>query len=144
PSFGQAWHATEAFFTETLKRNQMVGGALVFVEKGEVKGENYYGYADLDIQRKVDENTIFHWASITKTFTAIAIMQLRDRGLLSLDDPIIRSLHEIRKVHNPYGSMDELTINMVLSHSSGFRDPTWPWGGHEPWHPFEPTEWSQL
>jgi CubicO group peptidase (beta-lactamase class C family) len=127
-----------------LKNNQIVGGALVFMEKGEVKGENYYGYADLDTQREVDENTLFHWASITKTFTAVAIMQLRDRGLLSLDDPITQYLPEIRKVHNPFGSMDGITIRMVLSHSSGFRDPTWPWGGNEPWHPFEPAEWKQL
>ena len=142
--FAEAWQATDQYFTETLKSNQIVGGALVFMEKGEVKGHNYYGYADLDAHRKVDENTIFHWASITKTVTAIAIMQLRDRGLLSLDDPITQYLPEIRKVHNPFGSMDEITIKMVLSHSSGFRDPTWPWGGHEPWHPFEPAEWNQL
>ena len=144
PSIENVWEATDQYFTETLKSNQIVGSALVFMEKGEVKGENYYGYADLDTQRKVDENTIFHWASITKTFTAIAIMQLRDRGLLSLDDPITRYLPEISKVHNPYGSMDEITIKMVLSHSSGFRDPTWPWGGNKSWHPFEPTEWGQL
>jgi CubicO group peptidase (beta-lactamase class C family) len=31
-----------------------------------------------------------------------------------------------------------------MSHTAGFRNPTWPWGGDQPWHPFEPTEWSQL
>jgi CubicO group peptidase (beta-lactamase class C family) len=31
-----------------------------------------------------------------------------------------------------------------MSHSAGFRAGTWPWGGGEPWHPFEPTQWSQL
>ena len=31
-----------------------------------------------------------------------------------------------------------------MSHAAGFRNPTWPWGGDQPWHPFEPTEWSQL
>jgi len=40
--------------------------------------------------------------------------------------------------------MDELTIRMALNHSTGLRNPTWPWGGNEDWHPFEPTEWSQL
>lgn len=143
-SIERSWKTTSQYFSETLKNSQIVGGALVFLEKGEIKGSNYYGYADLDTQRKVDENTIFHGASITKTFTAIGIMQLRDRGLLSLSDPITKYLPEIRKVYNPYGSMDDITIKMILSHSAGFRNPTWPWGGSEAWHPFEPTEWSQL
>jgi CubicO group peptidase (beta-lactamase class C family) len=92
----------------------------------------------------VDAGTIYHWASITKTFTAIAIMQLRDRGRLSLDDPIVKYLPELRAVHNPHGSMDDVTIRHLLSHAAGFRNPTWPWGGNLPWHPYEPTEWSQL
>ena len=54
----------------------------------------------------MDADTIFHWASITKTFTGIAIMQLRDRGLLSLDDPIVKYLPELRQVHNPHGDID--------------------------------------
>jgi CubicO group peptidase (beta-lactamase class C family) len=39
--------------------------------------------------------TIYHWASITKTMTGIAILQLRDRGLLKLDDPIVRYVPEL-------------------------------------------------
>ncbi|MEX2345691.1 MAG: serine hydrolase domain-containing protein, partial [Balneolaceae bacterium] len=72
------------------------------------------------------------------------IMQLRDRGLLSLGDPLTEYLPELKSAHNPYGSMDDLTIKMALEHSTGFRNPTWPWGGGEGWHPFEPTEWDQL
>ncbi|WPP48169.1 serine hydrolase domain-containing protein [Catalinimonas niigatensis] len=142
--FANGWKKTDTYFQNTLKENQIVGGALLFLEKGEVKGSRYYGMADISQQRAVDENTIFHWASITKTFTAIAIMQLRDRGLLTLDDPVTKYLPELRKVHNPYGSTDDITIKTVLSHSAGFRDPSWPWGGNQDWHPFEPTEWSQI
>ena len=54
-------------------------------------------------------DTIYHWASITKTMTGIAIMQLRDRGLLSLDDPIIRYVPELARVHNPFGDTDAIT-----------------------------------
>ena len=102
------------------------------------------GMADLERHRAVDENTIYHWASITKTFTAIAIMQLRDDGLISLDDPIVDYVPELREVHNEYGSMEEITIRHLMSHSAGFRGGTWPYAGGEPWHPHEPTEWSQL
>ena len=44
------------------------------------------------------DSTIYHWGSITKTLTAIAILQLRDRGRLSLDDHITRYLPELRRV----------------------------------------------
>lgn len=71
-------------------------------------------------------------------------MQLRDRDKLSLDNSLTDYLPELFKIHNPYGSMEELTIRMALNHSTGLRNPTWPWGGNEEWHPFEPTEWSQL
>ncbi len=40
--------------------------------------------------------------------------------------------------------MEEITIRHLLSHSSGFRGSTWPWGGGEAWHPHEPTRWEQL
>ena len=64
--------------------------------------------------------------------------------LLTLDDPIVKYLPELRQVHNPYGSMDAVTLRMLMSHSAGFRNPTWPWGGDQDWHPFEPPGWAQV
>lgn len=142
--FQKAWTEAEQHFKAELTQRGIAGGALVFLKNGEVIGQQYHGMADVDEKRAVNETTIFHWASITKTFTTIGIMQLRDRGLLSLNDPLTRYLPELRKVHNPFGSMDDITIQMVLSHSTGFRDPTWPWGGNKDWHPFEPTIWEQI
>ena len=104
----------------------------------------FAGFADRESGRKTNGATIWHWASITKTFTAIAIMQLRDRKRLALDDPIIKYVPEVAEAHNPFGPMSQVTIRHLLSHSSGFRSGTWPWGGDKPWHPFEPTKWSQL
>jgi CubicO group peptidase (beta-lactamase class C family) len=51
---------------------------------------------------------------------------------------------ELRAVHGPEGAVDRITLRMLLSHSSGFQAPTWPWDRGRPWEPFEPTEWSQL
>lgn len=140
----EAWQRTERYFLESLRQNNIVGGALLFLEHGNVTKSSFYGLAEISENRPVDKSTIFHWASNTKTLTAIAIMQLRDRGLISLNDPLTDYLPELRNVHNPYGSMDDLTIKMAMEHSTGFRNPTWPWGGGEEWHPFEPAEWQQL
>src|SRR4051794_33040557 len=131
-------------FAKEVKDAGIVGGTLVFMKDGKVVAEDFVGSANLAKDQPVDENTIYHWASNTKPFTGIAIMQLRDRGLLKLDDPVTRYLPELRAVHNQYGSMDELTIRHLMTHSAGFRGGTWPWGKGQSWEPFEPTEYSQL
>lgn len=142
--FQDAWSEMQRFFDELMEEQQMVGGSLWFFRDGKPVAKEFHGYADLSEERRVDQDTIFHWGSITKTFTGIAIMQLRDRGLLRLDDPVIDYLPEIKAIHNPFGDMETITIRQVMSHSTGLRNPTWPWGGSEPWHPHEPTEWAQL
>ncbi len=70
-------------------------------------------------------------------------MQLRDRGLLSLDDPIVKYIPELRQVHNPFGDMGEITIRHLMTHSAGFRGATWPWKD-KAWQPHEPLHLSQL
>jgi CubicO group peptidase (beta-lactamase class C family) len=92
----------------------------------------------------VSGRTIYHWASVTKTLTAIAVLQLRDRGRLSLDDRVTRWVPELRDISDSGGAADSITIGMLLSHSSGLQSPTWPWTAGEPWEPFEPTRWDQL
>jgi CubicO group peptidase (beta-lactamase class C family) len=47
-------------------------------------------------------------------------------------------------VHDPYGSMDSVTVRMLMSHAAGFQNPTWPWTQGKSWEPFEPTTWNQL
>lgn len=134
----------KAFYEKAVRDQKIVGSSVRVVHDGRVVASDVVGAANLDPSRAVDDDTIFHWGSITKTLTGIAILQLRDQELLKLDDPIVKYIPELRSVHNPYGSMEEITIRHLLTHSSGFRNPTWPWGGDQPWHPFEPAAWSQL
>jgi CubicO group peptidase (beta-lactamase class C family) len=138
------WANLRRFFRQQVADAGLVGASLVIVREGKVDAEEYVGYQDNATRRPVDRETIYHWASITKTFTGIAIMQLRDRGLLALDDPAVKYLPEIRPIHNPFGDVSQITIRRLMSHSAGLRASTWPWGGDKPWQPFEPTEWSQL
>jgi CubicO group peptidase (beta-lactamase class C family) len=131
-------------FAKEVKDAGIVGSTFMFLKDNKVIAEEFAGSANLAKNQPVDENTIYHWASNTKPFTGIAIMQLRDRGLLKLDDPVTKYLPELRQVHNAYGSMDDITIRHLMTHSSGFRNPTWPWDQGKDWEPFEPTEYSQL
>jgi CubicO group peptidase (beta-lactamase class C family) len=141
---GDAWSRVAAVYHQRIEQTGIAGSGLMFVKNGAVAYKAFAGFQDRATRRPVDEETIFHWASITKTFTGIAIMQLRDRGLLSLDDPVIKYVPELREVHNPYGDISQVTIRHLMTHSAGFRAGTWPWGGDQPWHPFEPTRWAQV
>ena len=143
-SLDAAWQAVAAHFHQQVQEEGIVGASMWLVRDGEVLKKEFEGYANLARGQRVNEQTIYHWASITKTVTGIAVMQLRDQERLALDDAVVDYLPSLRKVHNPYGAMDAITIRHLMSHSAGFRSPTWPWGGDESWHPHEPTEWEQL
>lgn len=131
----------KSFYEAGLARNGIVGSSLLLLRHGEVVLWDRYGRQGE--REPTDENTTYHWASVTKTFTGIAVMQLRDRGLLSLDDPLVKYLPELQAVRDVYGPVSAITIREAMSHSNGFRDGSWPWRDKE-WQPFEPTEWSQL
>jgi CubicO group peptidase (beta-lactamase class C family) len=143
-NFAQARREFKTFYEQSMRKHGIVGSSFVLIHDGQVIAQEFFGLADQEKQQPVDEDTIYHWASITKTFTGVAIMQLRDRGVLKLDDPIIKYLPELGAVHNPFGDMSQITIKHLMTHSAGFRAPTWPWGGDKDWHPHEPQYWSQL
>jgi CubicO group peptidase (beta-lactamase class C family) len=149
-----SWPLVADGYRRALEKGGIVGSSLMVVRDGKIVTRQNEGLQNLEpptsaeatVGRRepVTNDTIYHWASITKTFTGIAIMQLRDRGLLSLDDPVVKYVPELRLAHNPFGDISQVKIRHLMSHSAGFRAGTWPWGGDKPWHPFEPTSWEQL
>ncbi|QXD16493.1 beta-lactamase family protein [Rhodocaloribacter litoris] len=144
PGFAAAWRQLAGEHARALRAAGIVGGGLALVRGETILAATHYGLADRATRRPTDLHTIYHWASVTKTFTGMAVMQLRDRGRLHLDDPVVRYLPELRAVHDPFGSLETVTLRHLMTHSAGFRGPTWPWGGDQPWHPHEPATWSQL
>src|ERR1700733_12552457 len=138
------WSAFTQKFDSLADQEKIVGASIVLIRDGRIVSHHEHGLADRAQGVRITPQTIYHYGSITKTLTAIAIMQLRDRGRLSLDDRITTYLPELRQVHDPFGSMDAVTLRMLMSHSAGFQDPTWPYKQGKPWEPFEPTTWSQL
>ena len=128
-----------------VSADSIVGAAALVMKDGRVLAHHEVGFGDRERGQKVDTNTIFHWGSMTKTFTAIAVMQMVEAGKLSLDTKVTSFIPELRRVHAYAGtSIDDITVRMLLSHSSGFQNGTWPWGNGKPWEPFEPTTWEQL
>jgi CubicO group peptidase (beta-lactamase class C family) len=148
------WAEVLQGYRAAVDRAGIVGSSLLITRDGRIVARANVGLQDRDPASAsapagkggvpVDDDTIYHWASITKTFTGIAIMQLRDRGLLSLDDPVVKYVPELRLAHDGFGDISQVKIRHLMSHSAGFRASTWPWGGDKPWHPFEPTTWEQI
>ncbi|MBW7883162.1 MAG: serine hydrolase [Caldilineaceae bacterium] len=91
-----------------------------------------FGYADVEKQSPATAATIYRIASITKTFTSLAVMQLRDEGLLQLDDPVRKHLPWF-EIRNPHQDVPEVTIRHLLTHTGGLpREAAFPyWSTHE-------------
>jgi CubicO group peptidase (beta-lactamase class C family) len=138
------WTAFVRSFDAYAAQDDIVGASVLVMQDGHITARHDVGWADRSARLPVDSSTIFHWASITKTLTAVAIMQMRDRHRLGLDDRITSYIPTLRQIHDPFGSMDDITLAMLLSHSSGLQDPTWPYTQGKAWEPFEPTRWEQL
>ncbi len=142
--FDETYKKFKALYEQELKQSEIVGSSFVFLKDNKIVAQEFHGAANLEKNQAVNENTIYHWASNTKPFTGIAIMQMRDRGLLKLDDPIVKYLPELEAVHNPYGKMSEITIRQLMNHSAGFRGSTFPYKNGKDWQPFEPQKYSQV
>ena len=78
-----------------------------------------YGYYDLDNDKPATENTIYNIASVTKTVTGTALMQLWEQGLFDLDEDVNNYLPF--NLRNPYFPDDPITFRMLLSHSSSIN-----------------------
>ncbi|MCL2364353.1 MAG: serine hydrolase [Defluviitaleaceae bacterium] len=79
-----------------------------------------FGYADSVRGVAVNEHTLFQIGSKAKTFTAIAVMQLVEAGLVDLDNPVVYYLPDFNLLPAPDGSTsDEITVRMLLSNTSG-------------------------
>ena len=140
-----SWTGFEIAFDKYVHDDGIVGAAYVLMKDGQATEWHSVGMADREGNQPVDQNTIFHWGSITKTLTAVAVMQLRDQHRISLDDSITKYVPELNRIHSDYGPVSQVTLKQLLSHSSGFQGPTWPYRDDDkPWQPFEPTEWAQL
>jgi CubicO group peptidase (beta-lactamase class C family) len=93
------------------------GMAVGIVKDGEILYENYLGYANLEHEIKIDEETSFNIASDAKQFTALCILKLMDQGKLNLNDDIRKYLPGL------YNNIqEEITISNLISHTSGIRD----------------------
>jgi D-alanyl-D-alanine carboxypeptidase len=100
-----------------VERSGLPGLVVTIAHKGKVVFNQAYGYANLEKKEKLTPKHIFRVASHSKTFTAVAILQLQEKGRLRIDDNVIDHL-SWSKDHKDQ-RFAEITIRQLLSHSAG-------------------------
>ncbi|MEP6834133.1 MAG: serine hydrolase domain-containing protein [Gemmatimonas sp.] len=105
-----------------------VGGATVAVIVGDrVVWAEGFGWADRGKRIPASVETIYRIGSLTKTFTAVVLMQLVAAGTVQLDDPVEKYLPEIRGLASPRPGGKPVTLRMLASHTAGIiREPALP------------------
>jgi len=104
-----------------VSKGQVPGLSVAVVKDGQLVYSEAFGWADAPAELPATPETIYHWWSMTKIPTALAILQLYDSEQLDLDDPVGRYLpfFEVELNHVPNTS---ITIRQLLRHTSGLPD----------------------
>jgi CubicO group peptidase (beta-lactamase class C family) len=122
--------AVDARMRAFAERTHVPGIAYGLVIDGRLAHVGVAGLRDVGAGALVDTATVFRIASMTKSFTAVSILQLRDAGRLSLDDSVARYVPELATLRYPTSDSPPLTIRLLLSHSEGFPEDN-PWGDQQ-------------
>jgi len=117
-------------FADFVKTAHVPGAAWGVIIDGELAHSGAAGVRDVVSSTPVDADTVFRIASMTKSFTAMAILRLRDEGKLSLDDPVERHVPELKSLRYPTSDSPRITIRHLLTHSEGFPEDN-PWGDQQ-------------
>lgn len=89
-------------------------GSVLVAEGGEIIYNKHYGYAKLDSSKRINSESVFEIASLTKQFSALLIMILKEEGKLNYDDMVSE--------HVPNFPYDDITVRHILTHTSGLSE----------------------
>ncbi len=110
----------DKYFAEHLEKFHVPGAAVAVVKDGEVIAMKGYGYSNVEQKIPVDpDRTVFRLASVSKPFTAIAVLQLVEQGKLRLDENVN---HYLRLFQLEENYPQPVTLQNLLTHTAGFDD----------------------
>jgi CubicO group peptidase (beta-lactamase class C family) len=125
-----AFPEIEKLFNSWIARVHMPGAVMGIIVDGELVWVKTAGVRELKGRAPVTPDTVFRIASMTKSFTALSVLKLRDEGKLSLDDPVARYVPALAGLPYPTKDSPPLTIRHLLTHSEGFPEDN-PWGDRQ-------------
>jgi CubicO group peptidase (beta-lactamase class C family) len=125
-----AFGDVDRLFTDFAAQSHVPGAVWGIVVDGDLAHTGWTGYRDLATKSPVSADTVFRIASMTKSFTAVCVLKLRDEGKLSLDDPAEKYVPELKNLTYPTRDSARITIRHLLSHATGFPEDN-PWGDRQ-------------
>jgi CubicO group peptidase (beta-lactamase class C family) len=125
-----AFAQVDEIFRDYAAAKHIPGMAWGMVIDGELAHVGFFGARDLQSQAPIRADTAFRIASMTKSFTALAILKLRDEGKLSLEDPVLKWIPEFAHSTLPTRDSAPIRVRELLSHSSGLPEDN-PWGDQQ-------------
>ena len=120
----------DKIFKEYAEKNHFPGFAFGLVVDGKLIHTSNVGYTEIDKKIPVTPQSDFRISSMTKSFTAMAILKLRDEGKLKLDAPVYLYIPEMKGQSNLTSDAPAITIRNLLTHSAGFPEDN-PWGDRQ-------------
>jgi CubicO group peptidase (beta-lactamase class C family) len=111
----------ETYLEKVVAAEHPPGLSVAVVKDGQMVYANGFGAADGPRNVAASKNTVYHWWSMTKVPTAVAVMQLHERGLLNIDDPIENYLPFFKVTYDGV-EQTGISILQVLNHSSGLSN----------------------
>ena len=118
--FSELIRESEDMIIKRMNSDNLIGVSAAIIINDSVVLKKSYGYADKDNNIPMTENTVVNIASVTKTFTALAVMQLHEKGLLDINKPLNMYLPQFNPLTRGE-NLDDLTIKSVITHSSGMQ-----------------------
>jgi CubicO group peptidase (beta-lactamase class C family) len=115
---GERTDEIDRYVEARLKKENVPGASIAVVREGKVIKARGYGLADVELNVPATQHTVYQWASITKQFTAGAIMLLVDAGKIKLSDPV-----SLYYAHSP-PAWSNVTVRHLLTHTSGIKSYT--------------------
>jgi CubicO group peptidase (beta-lactamase class C family) len=109
----------ERKLSDYVARNEVPGLAFAVVGQGGLLWTSALGVRNLETREPVTEDTVFRVGSITKLFTGLALLELRDQGRISFDVPLVSYVPELGQVTYPTHDSPLITLRHVVTHSSG-------------------------
>ncbi len=112
----------DRLMADLMRRYNLPGGALAVTRNGKLLFAKGYGFADRDRELPVKPDSLFRIASISKPFTAVAILKLAEQGKLRLDDKAFSYLADLKpaKGATPDPRIASITIRQILHHTGGW------------------------
>ena len=112
----------DLLINSAMQTYHVPGLAALIIKNDSIVWSNNYGYANVSLNKPVEDSTLFMMASISKTITITALMQLWEDGLFDLEDNINDYLQPDFQIHHPNYPNDTITFKMLMTHTSSIDD----------------------